>query len=98
MAVILSAVPIAFTVTVPDVPPPVKPVPAVTPEISPVSGVNHSNVPLPSEVHNACPLVPTAAGNVAVQEVDTVPGACSATYCPPVVSCNRMSPCAVTST
>ena len=80
MAVILSAVPIAFTVTAPEVPPPVKPEPAVIPVRSPVSGVNHYNVPLPSDVLNACPLVPTAAGNVAVQEVDTVPGACNATY------------------
>ena len=84
--------------TVPDVPPPERPVPAVTPVISPTSGVNHSKVPFASEVLNACPLEPTAAGRVTVQEVDTVPGACKATYWPPVVSCNRKSPCAVIST
>ena len=80
MAVILSAVPTASTVTSPEVPPPVKPAPAVIPVRSPVSGVYHSKVPLPSDVLHAWPLEPTAPGNVAVHDVDTVPGACNATY------------------
>ena len=77
---VIPVPPTTSNVTVPVVPPPVKPSPAVTPEISPVSGVNHSNVPLPSDVLSACPLVPTAPGSVAVHDVVTAPGACSATY------------------
>ena len=52
----LASIPVPPTtsnVTVPEVPPPVKPAPAVTPVISPTSGVNHSSVPLPSEVRSA---------------------------------------------
>ena len=48
------------------------PVPAVIEVTVPDVGVNHSNVPVPFDVLRACPVEPTAVGNVKEYDV-TVP-------------------------
>ena len=45
---VIPSPPIAFTVTSPEVPPPVIPAPATTPVTSPVRSLSITNVPAPS--------------------------------------------------
>ena len=82
--VTLSAVPITFSVTAPEVPPPVIPAPATTLVMSPTSGVVQAIVPLPSEADSTWLADGTAAGIVSVYEVDTAVGALTPTKSVPV--------------